>query len=150
LFTWHFCQHPAFPECDGKCYSVAEICKNAVYEMYRFCEICGLREVWGYLWTSWYAPKMWELWAQSTTPYISCTRTTMMAENHFKQLKHEFLPHLLRPHLDQLIWILVTEVTPAYLNKSSLREDLYRIGRLKPLSPYQMAFRESWLKLTEK
>ncbi|KAJ6506021.1 hypothetical protein DFH09DRAFT_943420, partial [Mycena vulgaris] len=33
----------------------------------------------------------------------------------WKQLKHGFLHNHLRPRLDQLVWILITKVTPAYL-----------------------------------
>jgi hypothetical protein len=55
LFTKHFCQHPLFPEPTGT-HSVSEIRTNAVLEIYRFCQQHGLREVWGYLWSQWYAP----------------------------------------------------------------------------------------------
>ncbi|KAJ7656863.1 hypothetical protein DFH06DRAFT_991405, partial [Mycena polygramma] len=113
IFTKHFCQHPLFPTRDGP-KSAKQIRDEAVYEMYFFCYQRGLREVWGYLWTSWYAPKMWNLWARSTSPYLPRLRTTMNVENFWKQLKHGFLHNHLRPRLDQLIWILITQVTPAY------------------------------------
>ncbi|KAF9230573.1 hypothetical protein BU15DRAFT_30989, partial [Melanogaster broomeanus] len=117
LFTKHFCQHPSFPDRDGIKRSPQEIRHNAVYEMYMFCYQRGLREVWAYMWSSWYSPSRWPLWARSTTAYVSRLRTTMNAENHFKQLKHHHLHHLLRPRLDQLIWILCTKVTPGYIHR---------------------------------
>ncbi|KAJ7735150.1 hypothetical protein B0H16DRAFT_1327182, partial [Mycena metata] len=114
LFTRHFCRHPIFPTQDGP-KSAAKIREESVYEMYMFCFQRGLREAWGYFWTSWYSPKMWKLWARSTSPYLSRLRTTMNVENFWRQLKHGFLHNHLRPRLDQLVWILVTQVTPAYL-----------------------------------
>jgi hypothetical protein len=71
LFTKHFCQHLAFSEWnEGPC-SATEIRKRAVIEMYQFCHQWGLWEAWGYLWTLWYVPPKWKLWACSTSPYVS-------------------------------------------------------------------------------
>ncbi|KAG6824369.1 hypothetical protein H0H92_007079 [Tricholoma furcatifolium] len=62
LFTKHFCQHPIFLERDGK-WDAQKIRNQAVYEMYQYCTHRNLPELWGYMWTSWYSPKMWILWA---------------------------------------------------------------------------------------
>ncbi|OCH86625.1 hypothetical protein OBBRIDRAFT_814505 [Obba rivulosa] len=87
LFTKHFCQHPLLPEQTGT-HTAEEIRKNAVSKIYNFC----------------YARKVqWPLWARSASPRISRLRTTMTVENFWKQLKHDFLHHLLRPHLDHLV-----------------------------------------------
>lgn len=80
LFTKHFCQHPNFFERHGR-KNTAELRRQASYDMYKFCKDRGLREVWGYMWASWYCPKMWKLWARSTSPFISRLRTTMGVEN---------------------------------------------------------------------
>lgn len=148
LFTIHFCLHPLFPERDGQ-HSAEEIRDRSVYEMYMFCWQRGLCEVWAYLWTSWYQHSRWKLWARSTSPYISRLRTTMTVENHWKQLKHEFLHHLVRPRLDQLVWILIMDVTPAYIARAEVLEDIHRLGRTKPLSTYQREFKRSWNKLRD-
>ncbi|KAJ7790885.1 hypothetical protein B0H14DRAFT_3568406 [Mycena olivaceomarginata] len=103
--------------------------------MYIFCRQRGLREVWGYLWTSWYSPKMWKLW------------TTMNVENFWKQLKHGFLHNLLRPRLDQLIWILVTKVTLAYLARAEMLNNGHRLGRAHAPTHFQKQFKSAWLKL---
>jgi hypothetical protein len=148
LFTKHFCQHPLFPECDGV--KTAEcIRQDAVMEMYQFCYQRGLREVWGYMWNSWYSPKMWRLWARSTSKLISRLRTTMGVENFWRQLKHEFLHHFFRPRLDQLVWILINNVTPAYMARAEILEDTHRLGRSKPLTTYQKAFKKSWKALAK-
>jgi hypothetical protein len=80
LYTKHFCQHPLFPPQDGP-KSTDDIRREAVYKMYMFCRHRGLREVWGYFWISWYAPKRWKLWARSTSPYLSHLPTTINVEN---------------------------------------------------------------------
>ena len=62
LFTKHFCQQPIFPEHGATNLSAQEICVNVVTEMYQFGVQHGLMEVWAYMWTSWYQPKVWKLW----------------------------------------------------------------------------------------
>ncbi|KAJ7500459.1 hypothetical protein B0H11DRAFT_1714431 [Mycena galericulata] len=71
----------------------------------------------------------------------------MNVENFWKQLKHGFLHNHLRPRLDQLIWILVTQVTPAYLARAEVLSDGYRLGRSKPPTHFQKQFKSAWLKL---
>jgi hypothetical protein len=148
LFTKHFCQHPLFPERDGA-KSADCIRRDAVMEMYQFCYQRGLREAWGYLWNCWYSPKMWKLWARSTSHLISRIRTTMGVENFWRQLKHDFLHHFLRPRLDQLVWVLIYNVTPAYMARAEILEDTHRLGRSKPLTTYQKAFKKSWKALAK-
>ncbi|KAG6824654.1 hypothetical protein H0H92_006195 [Tricholoma furcatifolium] len=146
LFTKHFCQHPRFAERDGK-WDTEKIRRNAVYEMYNFCYIRGLREVWGYMWASWYSPKMWCLWARSTSDYIPRLRTTMNVENFWRQLKHDYLHRVARPRLDHLVWILIYKVTPSYIARGEILVDTYRLGRSKQLTTYQKYFKSAWKKL---
>ncbi|KAF9474403.1 hypothetical protein BDN70DRAFT_842317, partial [Pholiota conissans] len=107
LFTKHFCQHPIFPE-------RKLIRSNGVKEMYEFCYTRGLREVWAYMWACWYTPKMWRLWARSASSYLSRLRTTMGAENFWRQLQHNYLHNHPRPRLDHLDHILIYKVTSSY------------------------------------
>ncbi|KAF6747417.1 hypothetical protein DFP72DRAFT_821714, partial [Ephemerocybe angulata] len=117
LITRHFVQHPIFPQRQGQEWDADTIRYESVFEMYTFCYQRGLREVWGYMWANWYCPKMWRLWARSASQYLSRLRTTMGVENFWRQLKHRFLHDYPRPRLDQLIWILVHNVTPKYLER---------------------------------
>ncbi|KAJ7464001.1 hypothetical protein FB451DRAFT_1042683 [Mycena latifolia] len=146
IFSRHSRQHPLFPTQDGP-KSAEDIRREAVHEMYTFCHQRGLREAWGYFWTSWYAPKTWKLWARSTTPYLSRLRTTINVENFWKQLKHGFLHNHLRPPLDQLVWILVTQVTLAYLARAEVLNDGHRLRHSKPPTHFQKQFKSAWLKL---
>ncbi|KAG6848311.1 hypothetical protein H0H93_001313, partial [Arthromyces matolae] len=143
MFTKHFCWHTLLPERDGK-WTKETLRREAVWEMYDFCKRRGLREVWGYMWAGWYSPKMWALWARSTTPYMSRLRTTMNVENFWKQLKHDHLHHVARPRLDNLVWILIHKVTAAYVARAEILDDTYRMGRSKELTTYQKAFKKSW------
>jgi hypothetical protein len=143
LFAKHFCQHPLFPEQSGT-HTASEIRIFAVREMYLFCHQRGLREAWGYLWSQWYSAQKWILWARSTTPYVSRIRTTMGAENFWKQLKGDFLHHLARPRLDQLVWILCSKVIPAWIARAQALEDDFRAGRSKSLTTYQNYFKRAW------
>ncbi|KAJ6565083.1 hypothetical protein B0H10DRAFT_2360483, partial [Mycena sp. CBHHK59/15] len=117
--------------------------------MYGFCRKRGLREVWGYFWTTWYAPKRWKLWVRSTSPYISRLRTTMNVENFWRQLKHNFLHNHVRPRLDHLVWILITNVTPAYLARAQILADGYRLGCSKALTPFQKHLKADWMVLAK-
>lgn len=150
LFTKHFCQHPAFPQRKGDGFwTEKQIRHDAVYEMYQFCKKRGLTEVWGYMWACWYSPKMWKLWARSTTPYVSRLRTTMGVENFWRQLKHNYLHHVARPRLDHLVWILINKVTPEYFARAEFLQDTHRMGRPKELSTYQKYFKTAWQKLAK-
>ena len=104
----------------------------------------SLCKVWGYMWTLWYVPKVWKLWAHSTSRYISRLRTTTGVENFWKQLKHDYLHHLLRPQLDQLVWILNNMVTPLYVARTEVQEDSHRLGPSKALTTYQIYFKAPW------
>jgi hypothetical protein len=73
----------------------------------------------------------------------------MNVENFWKQLKHGFLHNMLRPRLDQLVWVLITKVTPAYLARAQVLDDAYRPGRSKPLSPFQKQFKAFWIALSK-
>jgi len=150
LFTKHFCQHPLFPERRANSLTADEIRRSAVFEMYEFCHTRGLREVWGYMWACWYNPKMWKLWARSSSPYLSRLRTTMGVENFWRQLKHNYLHNVVRPRLDHLVWILIYKVTPTYYARADILDDTYRLGRSKTLTTYQRAFKKSWINLSKK
>lgn len=70
-FTRHFVHHPIFPERLGSCQTAEQIREAAVKDMYYHCKRNGLPDIWGYMWTQWYSPKRWKLWARSTSPLLS-------------------------------------------------------------------------------
>jgi hypothetical protein len=145
LFTRHFVRHPIFPARSTSTFdNPSEIRLKAVKEMYSHCRTRGLTEVWAYLWTQWYSPKHWPLWARSTSNHLSRLRTTMTVENHWKQLKRTYLHFMHRPRLDHAVYVLCSVVIPAYMLTASSLEDLHRMGRGKQLTPFQRSLKKSW------
>lgn len=68
----------------------------------------------------------------------------MNVENFWKQLKHDFLHHLIHPRLDHLVWILCTKVVPVWMSRAEALEDDHRAGRSKALTTYQTYFKRAW------
>ena len=68
LLTKHFCLHPLLPERHGQPRTSYQTHRDSVHEMYLHCKNNHLREVWAYLWTNWYSPNKWKLWARSAYP----------------------------------------------------------------------------------
>ncbi|KAJ7756442.1 hypothetical protein DFH07DRAFT_742802 [Mycena maculata] len=119
--------------------------------MYKFCEQRGLREVWGYMWGAWYCPAKYKLWARASQPnFVGRWRTTMSVENFWRSLKHGTLHHLLHPRLDQLIYLIATEVLPSFEAKMQIFDPNYRPGRAKVLTPFQRQFKKGWKTLASR
>ena len=81
LLTKHFCQHLLLLECHGQPQTPYLIHCDSVNEAYLYCKNSHLCEVWGYLWTNWYTPDKWKLWAWSAYPHaIPWKQTTMVVK----------------------------------------------------------------------
>ncbi|KAJ7823081.1 hypothetical protein B0H14DRAFT_3088937 [Mycena olivaceomarginata] len=119
--------------------------------MYVFCKQRDLREVWGYMWACWYSPQRWPLWARSSDgERLSRLRTTMTVENHWKQVKHIHLHNLVHPRLDQLVYILIYEVTPVIAARTPYLDSIFRLGAARPLTTWQKGFKSSWQNLMKR
>ena len=107
----------------------------------RFGAICG---------HPWYSPKMWCLWARSTSPRISCLFTTMAVtvENFWQHFWQHFFQ--LSSQCSALVWILINRVTPACLARSENFNDDFCIGRTRALMTYQTYFKKSWSVLAKR
>jgi hypothetical protein len=82
IFNRGFNSHPSIPGTGSRsCLSAKVIYYANVKDAYDFCVKRNLREVWAYLWNSWYRPSMWKLWARSTSEDVPRLRTTMMVES---------------------------------------------------------------------
>ncbi|KAK7006843.1 SWIM-type domain-containing protein [Favolaschia claudopus] len=149
LFIRHFCEHPLLPDRRGTSRTPKQIRDDAVRDMYLFCFQRGLREVWGYMWTAWYCPAKWKLWARSTSEdFISRWRTTMTVENLWRNLKHRTLHEFVHPRLDQVFYLIVTDLIPTFSAKMQIFERDFRPGRSNPLTPWQKCFKANWKKLS--
>lgn len=70
----------------------------------------------------------------------------MTVENHWRQLKHQYLRFTHRPRLDHAIYVICTNIVPAYMVTAANLEDSHRIGRTKSLTPFCVAFKRNWRK----
>lgn len=60
----------------------SSIYRWAVEQMYQFCHKHNLVEMWAYMWSNWYRPSRWTLWARSYHPKaIAILKTTMICES---------------------------------------------------------------------
>jgi hypothetical protein len=55
----------------------------AVHQMYAFCYMHGLVNLWAYLWGCWYCNAKWKLWACANSPLIPQLKTTMIVESQY-------------------------------------------------------------------
>ena len=151
LLAKHFCQHPLLPERHGQPRSAQQIHRDAVYETYLHCKNNQLREVWGYLWTNWYAADKWKLWACSAYPYaIPRKRTTMVVEAMWCNFKRLVLHSYNRPRVDFATYALVTQALPPYRRKLNRILDDPRKGRASFLNGEQVPIKKAWLTLLER
>ncbi|KAK6992406.1 hypothetical protein R3P38DRAFT_3331190 [Favolaschia claudopus] len=117
--------------------------------MYLFCFQRGLREVWGYMWSAWYCPAKWKLWARSTSEdFIGRWRTTMTVENLWRNLKHRTLHDFVHPRLDQVFYLIISDLIPTFSAKMQIFERDFRAGRSNSLTPWQKCFKADWKKLS--
>lgn len=151
LLTKHFCLHPLLPECHGQTRNSEQIYRDSVYEAYLHCKNNHLREVWAYLWTNWYTPNKWNLWARSAYPHaIPRKRTTMVVEAMWRNFKRLVLYLYNRPRVDFATYALVTQALPAYRHKVVRILDDPHKGRAAALHGEQIPIKKAWLLLRDK
>ena len=151
LLMKHFCQHPLLPERHGQHRTAELIYRDSVHETYLHCRNNQLREVWAYLWTNWYTPTKWKLWARSAHPHaIPRKRTTMVVEAMWRNLKRLVLRHYNRPRVDFATYTLVTQALPAYRNKLVRIFNDPRKGWAAALHGEQIPIKKAWLVLRDK
>jgi hypothetical protein len=68
----------------------------------------------------------------------------MAVENFWRNLKHGTLHHLLHPRLDQLLYLIVTEVLPSFEAKMQIFDPNYCPGCPKALTLFQKEFKKVW------
>ena len=151
LLMKHFCQHPFLLERHGQHRTAELIYSDSVHEAYLHCKNNQLHEVWAYLWTSWYTPSKWKLWARSAYPHaIPRKRTTMVVEAMWRNFKRLVLRHYNRPRVDFATYALVTQGLPAYRNKLVRICNDPRKGRAAALHGEQVPIKKAWLILLDK
>lgn len=150
LFAKHAFQHSLLPERHGRPRTLELIRRDAVSEMYDHCQRNNLCEAWAYLWTQWYAPDRWVLWARSAhAASIPVHQTTMVVEALWRNLKRLVLHMYNRPRVDLAAYVLITQSIPPY--RITLRKLLQPRdgGRPKTLTNMQVAFKRAWKRLSK-
>ena len=151
LLLKHFRLHPLLPERHGQPRNSEEIYIDSVHEMYCHCRNNQLHEVWAYLWTNWYSPDKWELWAWSAYPHaIPRKRTTMVVEAMWRNFKRLVLHLYNRPRVDFATYALVTQALPLYRYKVTRVFYNPREGRAPALHGEQAPIKKAWLILRQK
>jgi hypothetical protein len=151
LVCKHFCQHPILRERHGQSRTWQQIHRDAVLEVYYHCKANNLREVWAYLWTNWYAPGKWELWARSSYEgAIPRKRTTMLVEALWRHFKRMVLHHYNRPRMDFATYALVTQGIAPYRVRFNKIIRNPRNGRAKLLCGEQIPIKRAWLALRKR
>jgi len=151
LLAKHFCLHPLLPECHGQSRTSEEIHSNSVHEIYLHCKNNQLHEVWAYLWTNWYSPHKWKLWARLAHPHaIPRKRTTMVVKAMWRNFKCLVLYLYNRLRVDFATYALVTQALPAYRHKVVRILDDPREGRAATLHGEQIPIKKAWLLLRDR
>src|SRR5258706_2594425 len=148
LVCKHFCQHSMLCERHSQSWTPQKIHWDTVLETYYHCKANNLREVWAYLWTSWYAHGKWDLWARSSYEHaIPQKQTTMLVEALWRNFKRLVLYHYNRPCVDLATYALVTQGLPPYRVRLNWIIRDPRDGRAKCLQGEQVPIKHAWLVL---
>ncbi|KAH8976424.1 hypothetical protein EDB86DRAFT_2840982 [Lactarius hatsudake] len=132
MMEHHFCAHPLIP---GYSALTPEGIKAwAVKQMYSLCVHHDLLNLWAYL---------WENWEPREIPHL---KMTMFIEGHWWHVKEDYLQHFSLPHVDLLVWVLVTKLGPMYYRK--LDVVLNNIGCFHKLPWWRRDFKFEWNKAT--
>ncbi|CAG8757025.1 9204_t:CDS:1, partial [Racocetra persica] len=122
----HLLWHPIIPiESSGSSnfLNMNQIWDKSVKEQYNYCYKNNLKHIWCYLWSEWYHPEMWKLWAQASNLKLNVLRSTMVIESHWRVLKHDFFSSYNRARLDLIIYIIIVKVIPRQIDRLQLFRD---------------------------
>ncbi|KAL3698938.1 hypothetical protein R1sor_016960 [Riccia sorocarpa] len=102
MFSRHYDMNPLVHRRDGFYLSADDLYKKACKEAYEWCKSKDLVHFWGYLWNQCYCPKKWRRFSRSAKPLLCFSRTTNIAESHWRLLKYNYKYECNRPRLDKL------------------------------------------------
>ncbi|KAL3697295.1 hypothetical protein R1sor_011371 [Riccia sorocarpa] len=140
MFSRHYDMSPLVPRRDGFYSSAEELYRKACKEAYEWCRSNDLVHFWGYLWNQWYCPKKWRRFSRSAKPLLCFSRTTNIAESHWRLLKYNYKYECNRPRLDKLVYILLT----GFMQDRSISFLQFDVSREQP--SWWLKFRSRWNK----
>jgi hypothetical protein len=144
IFSRHFNLHPLIPDSNGTYKSSAILHRECATEMHTWCKTRGYYRLWAYLYVNWYSPDQWKLWARAADPVeIPVVKTSMIAESHWRTLKHDYLHRFNRPRVDLVVWILTSRVLPDAVHRmTAISNGQFRIFKAR----WREAFKKQWRK----
>ena len=144
IFCRHFNLHPLIPDLNGTYKSSSTLHRECAVEMYTWCKLRGYYRLWAYLYVNWYCEEQWKLWARAADPnQIPVVKTTMIAESHWRTLKHDYLHRFNRPRVDLVVWILTSRVLPDAVHRMrAISRGEFRIFKAR----WREAFKRQWRK----
>ncbi|KAJ3979402.1 hypothetical protein F5890DRAFT_1421394 [Lentinula detonsa] len=151
MWRLHLHQHPRIPLDDikGTHRTAEQIHQQATQDVYQYCRKHGLVQVWAYLWNRWYTPKQWILWARASCDAIPRTKTTMMVESTWAQMKRRDLHQFNRPRLDLLTHVVLVNLLPRVRRKMEYIQKKRRKGRPHPLAKWQETLKRDWQEMSK-
>lgn len=145
MFSLHYNMHPLIPNQHGSYRCAEQIHLDCANEMYTWCHAQNYFRLWAYLFTYWYAPEPWKLWARSANPdRIPVLKTTMIIESHWRVVKHDFLHRFNRPRIDLVCWILVSRLVPRALDRMTA---LLKKNHRKAKASWRKDFKQQWRRM---
>lgn len=118
MFSRHFNMHSMIPDQNGTYRSDNQIYLDCINETYIWYRTRNYFRLWAYLFTNWYAPEQWQLWARAVTPEkVPVLKTTMIIESRWRRIMHDYLHRFNRPRIDLVCWVIVTRVVPTVLER---------------------------------
>jgi hypothetical protein len=144
IFCRHFNLHPLIPDVNRTYKPSRTLHRECAAEMYTWCKARGYYRLWAYLYINWYCEEQWKLWARAADPAeIPVVKTTMIAESHWRTLKHDYLHRFNRPRVDLVVWILTSRVLPDAVHRmTAISRGQFRIFKGR----WREAFKKQWRK----
>lgn len=145
MFSRHLNMHSMIPDQNGTYRSDNQIYLDCINVTYIWCRTQNYFRLWAYLFTNWYAPEQWQLWARAVTPEkVPVLKMTMIIESHWRRIKHDYLHRFNRPRIDLACWVIVTRVVPTVLERmTALLSKNNRVAR----AAWRKDFKREWKSL---
>ena len=107
---WHPATHlPVFSQEDVAKIDPQEVWRDQTAEMHLACKNAGQAWAWEYLWTNWYRPSRWVIWARAIYPEVPIINSNSIVESLWSTLKRHYLRKHSRAKLEFLIDIIMNQ-----------------------------------------
>lgn len=110
---WHPLTHlPIFTEDALNSVDIVQVWRDQTDEMHRACKEYGLHWAWIYLWTNWYRPDRWVIWARAVCKKVPISQSNAIVESFWSTHKRRYLRKHSRAKLEFLVDIIMNYHLP--------------------------------------